>query len=105
MTQYFIRRLLLIPPTFLGITILVFTITRFVPGGPIEQMIAEAQMGASEDGAKSAAKGDEGAGGASLSPDQMQQLKEYYGFDKPIFVSYYEWLLKVLQLDLGNQPF
>ncbi|MDX2501159.1 MAG: ABC transporter permease, partial [Deltaproteobacteria bacterium] len=38
MTAYFIRRILLIIPTFLGITILVFTITRFVPGGPIERM-------------------------------------------------------------------
>ena len=32
MTAYFIRRLLLIVPTFIGITILVFVITRFVPG-------------------------------------------------------------------------
>jgi len=42
MTQYFIRRFLLIIPTFIGITILVFMVTRFVPGGPIERMIAEA---------------------------------------------------------------
>ena len=43
MTAYFIRRTLLIIPTFIGITLLVFAITRFVPGGPIERMIAEAQ--------------------------------------------------------------
>ncbi len=102
MTQYFIRRLLLIPPTFLGITILVFTITRFVPGGPIEQMIAQAQMANTEEGSKSSSRGDDGQGGAALSPEQMQQLNEYYGFDKPILVSYGEWLLKVLQLDLGE---
>ena len=36
MTAYFIRRTLLIIPTFIGITLLVFSITRFVPGGPIE---------------------------------------------------------------------
>ena len=41
MTAYFIRRTLLIIPTFIGITLMVFTITRFVPGGPIERMIAE----------------------------------------------------------------
>jgi ABC-type microcin C transport system permease subunit YejB len=43
MTAYFIRRFLLVIPTFIGITLLVFAITRFVPGGPIERMIAEAQ--------------------------------------------------------------
>ena len=37
MRDYFIRRLLLIPPTLLGVTLLVFTITRFVPGGPMER--------------------------------------------------------------------
>jgi len=41
MTAYFIRRLLLVIPTFIGITIMVFTITRFVPGGPIERIISE----------------------------------------------------------------
>jgi ABC-type microcin C transport system permease subunit YejB len=44
MTAYFIRRFLLIIPTFLGITIMVFIVTRFVPGGPIERIIAEAQQ-------------------------------------------------------------
>ena len=36
MRDYFIRRLLLIPPTLLGVTIIVFAITRLVPGGPLE---------------------------------------------------------------------
>ncbi len=44
MTAYFIRRILLIIPTFLGITIMVFIVTRFVPGGPIERIMAEAQQ-------------------------------------------------------------
>ena len=50
MTAYFIRRFLLIIPTFLGITILIFVITRFVPGGPIERVIAQAQQQALEGG-------------------------------------------------------
>ena len=50
MTAYFIRRFLLIVPTFLGITILIFVITRFVPGGPIERIIAQAQQQALEGG-------------------------------------------------------
>ena len=44
MTAYFIRRILLIIPTFLGITIMVFIVTRFVPGGPIERIIAESDL-------------------------------------------------------------
>ena len=44
MTAYFIRRFLLIIPTFVGITIMVFIVTRFVPGGPIERIIAQAQQ-------------------------------------------------------------
>ena len=100
MTAYFIRRFLLIIPTFLGITIVLFTITRFVPGGPIERIIAQAQQQALEGG----------AGGLShsaavqrqpLSDDQIELLKKYYGFDKPILVSYLMWLGKLLQGDLG----
>jgi len=100
MTQYFIRRFLLIPPTFLGITIMVFTITRFVPGGPIEQMIAEAQMASAQQGGSSSSSIESASG--SLSEEQMQQLREYYGFDKPVLVSYGEWLWKVLKFDLGD---
>jgi len=100
MTAYFIRRLLLIIPTFLGITIMVFTITRFVPGGPIERMIAQAvqQQGGS---------GGLGSGLSNvdqeqpLSEEQIQELREYYGFDKPVVVSYFLWLGKVIRGDLG----
>ena len=42
MTSYFIRRFLLIVPTFIGVTVLVFTLTRLVPGGPIEGAIQSA---------------------------------------------------------------
>ncbi|MDD9305056.1 MAG: ABC transporter permease subunit [Desulfobacter sp.] len=100
MTAYFIRRLLLVIPTFIGITIMVFTITRFVPGGPIERIIAETramQMGA--EGGRSRA----GAGqGQPLSQEQIKKLEAYYGFDKPVLESYLLWLAKVVQGDLGR---
>ena len=44
MTAYFIRRLFLVIPTLIGITVMVFAITRLVPGGPIERMILEARQ-------------------------------------------------------------
>ena len=50
---YFIRRLLLIPPTLIGITLIVFGITRFVPGGPMDRMLQEASRGADQGGKRS----------------------------------------------------
>ena len=44
MRDYCISRLLLVPPTLLGVTIIVFVITRLVPGGPLERAIMESQQ-------------------------------------------------------------
>ena len=101
MTGYFFRRFLLIIPTFIGVTILVFTLTRLVPGGPIERMMSEAAMAGSNQSGQQASEYD-GRGGAVLSDDQIAELKAYYGFDKPVLVSYFEWLGKVVRLDLGT---
>jgi microcin C transport system permease protein len=97
MRDYFIRRALLIIPTLLGITMLVFMVTRFVPGGPMERAIMEAQQATlSSQTTRSAGQG------MALSEEQLQQLKEYYGFDKPWYQSYALWLTKVVQGDLGT---
>lgn len=98
MRDYFLRRLILIPPTLFGVTILVFIITRFVPGGPLERALMEAQMLDAQSGRTSAISGQNQA----LSEDQIQQLKEYYGFDKPVLISYFHWVGKVVTGDLGN---
>jgi len=101
MTAYFIRRLLMVIPTFIGITIMVFTITRFVPGGPIERIISDTRaMQSGQSGSSSALSGP--SGGQPLSEEQIQKLKAYYGFDKPILESYVIWLGKVLKGDLGQ---
>lgn len=101
MTAYFVRRILLIVPTFLGITILVFAITRVVPGGPIERMMLQAQQMQGREGGKSSGGGAGDSQRQPLSADQIQVLKAYYGFDKPVLVSYGQWLAKVLSGDLG----
>ena len=100
MTTYILRRLLLILPTFLGITVMVFVITRFVPGGPIERMIAQAQQMQSMDG-KSGARPSSRNQNQPLSEEQIEELKKYYGFDKPVLTSYFLWMGKVLKGDLG----
>ena len=98
MRDYFIRRLLLVPPTLLGITIIVFAITRLVPGGPLERAIMEAQQADVTSGISSQAAGQ----GMAISEAQLEKLKEYYGFDKPVLQSYAQWLGKVMSGDLGN---
>ena len=98
MTAYFIRRLILIIPTFLGVTVMVFAITRLVPGGPVERIMLQAQQMQESRIAGSAATDDRSQ---PLSEDQIQELKRYYGFDKPVLVSYFLWLGKVLSGDLG----
>jgi len=104
MRDYFIRRSLLIIPTLIGITLLVFLVTRFVPGGPMERAMMEAQQ-ASMSTSTSRSSGQ----GMALSAAQLAQLKEYYGLDKPWYQSYVLWVGKVAQGDLGmsyryNEP-
>ena len=99
-TSYFIRRFLLIIPTFIGITLLVFAITRVVPGGPIERMLNEAMLSGGDRTAPLSST--RGTAGSVLSDQQLQQLRVYYGFDKPILLSYVDWLKKVIVLDLGR---
>ncbi|MFC1534476.1 ABC transporter permease subunit [Thermodesulfobacteriota bacterium] len=99
MTAYFIRRLLLVIPTFIGITIMVFIITRFVPGGPIERIIAQAQQ--MQGMAGETVLSDSEKQTQPLSDEQLEELKRYYGFDKPVLISYVLWLGKVLRGDLG----
>jgi microcin C transport system permease protein len=86
MRTYFLRRFLLIPPTLFGVTLLVFLMTRFVPGGPLEQRLAEMR------------KAGEGAGRGglasqqSLSEEQLEQLKITYRLDQGPLEGYFSWL-------------
>jgi len=98
MRDYFIRRLLFIPPTLIGVTIIVFAITRLVPGGPLERAIMESQQLNAASGVSSQQVGE----GMALSESQLAKLKEYYGFDKPMLESYVDWVSKVAQGDLGS---
>lgn len=97
MTGYFVRRFLLIIPTFIGITLAVFLVMNFVPGGPIERQIMRYRM---------ASAGEGGAAGrnieADIPQDALDEMKHFYGFDKPIYTRYGIWLWNVLHLNLGN---
>ena len=100
MTTYFIRRLLLTIPTFIGVTLVVFMITRIVPGGPLERRIMEIQR----------ASAAEGRGGGSTIVDAtevipksaLEELKKQFNLDKPAPVAYLIWLRDLAKLDLGR---
>ena len=83
MRDYFIRRFLLIIPTLIGATLVVFAITRITPGGPMERTMQAAMMN-EKGGGKNA--------GSSLSEEQLADLAAYYGFDKPFWYAYGMWL-------------
>ena len=85
MRTYLIRRLLLIVPTFLGITVITFLVVQLAPGSPVYLKIQQAQ----------------GIGGI-ITPELVEQTKKLYGLDKPLPVRYVLWLGKFLTLDFGE---
>ena len=87
MRDYVLRRLLLIPLTFLGITLVAFLMTRLVPGGPIERAMAE-KIQAQQ---KMTVRVGLSASGPA-SPEELDNLKRQYGFDRPVLEAYGVWL-------------
>jgi microcin C transport system permease protein len=85
MKAYFIRRLLLLPVTLLGITIIVFFITRIAPGGPMDQLLMQS---AATEGQKS--NSNNGSGG--LSDEDIEAMEEEFGIDKSAPYAYLQWL-------------
>lgn len=84
MRAYLVRRLLLIVPTLLAVTLAVFMTVRFIPGSTIDLMVAEMQS----------------AGGADADPKAMEAfLKHELGLDQSIPVQYLRWLGVMKQAD------
>ncbi len=95
MLRYILKRLALIIPTLLGALSITFVVMQFVPGGPVEQIMAEARAG----------KGGEAGGykaGRDLDGKQLEELKKLYGFDKPAHVRYVDMLSSYVRFDLGK---
>ncbi|MDR2849300.1 MAG: ABC transporter permease subunit, partial [Verrucomicrobiota bacterium] len=84
---YLIRRLLLVIPTFLGITLICFALTRFLPGGPVDiQLMKMRNIGESGDHASS-------GGVTQVTEDYRKELEKQFGFDRPLYWQYYNWLV------------
>ena len=70
---YLARRLLLVIPTFIGITIVCFTLTRFLPGGPVEMRMMR-MKGMAAQGAAGEGAGASAAGAAHIGEEYRKQL-------------------------------
>lgn len=100
MRTYILRRLLLMIPTFLGITFVTFIVTHFVPGGPIDQLLSRAvQMSGEVGGGVSHGPS---APNYQLTEDELLIIKKFYGFDQPVLVRYKNWLWNILHFNLGE---
>ena len=95
MLTYILKRILLMVPTLLGALTITFIVIQFVPGGPIDQIMAEARASQKGDGISYKASRDSDA-------KQIAELKKLYGFDKPAHVRYFEMLGNFVRFDLGR---
>jgi peptide/nickel transport system permease protein len=78
---YIIRRLVYAIPTLLGISVIVFLLTRLSPGDPVRLYTF---------------------GALNITEEDIQALREHYGLNKPLYEQYGSWLLQVLQGDFGK---
>ena len=101
---YVARRLLLVIPTFLGITLVCFTLTRFVPGGPVEMRMMRLKGLAAQGGGEAGGAGSSAVG--AVSDEYRKQLEAQYGFDRPLAVQYWDWLVvKKMGMELPSYDY
>lgn len=94
--KYLLRRVLLMIPTLLGITVVCFVIINMAPGSPLEQKLAQIKFGGQVSG------GGGGGGDSIVSEEVIEALKVQYGFDKPLYMRYLIWLKNIVTLDFGE---
>jgi len=91
MIRYVATRLLLMLPTLLGVLTATFLLTQFVPGGPVEQAIAELREQREATGH-----------GGELDAAQVAAIKKLYGFDKPLLARYWLTVSSFARFDFGT---
>ena len=104
MAAYILKRLLLMVPTLIGVLLITFIVIQFVPGGPVEQLVAQLK-GQGAHGEVSA--GTEGLyrGAKGLDEERIAELKAFYGFDKPAWQRFAAMLGNYLTFNLGDSYF
>ena len=102
MMAYILKRLLLMLPTLLGVLLLTFVVIQFVPGGPVQQYLAEAKAGA---GGVAEGGGLSYRGAQGVDEKRLAEIKKLYGFDKPAPERFWIMLKNYARLDLGRSFF
>jgi microcin C transport system permease protein len=110
---YILRRLLLVIPTLFGIMVINFTLTQFVPGGPIEQILAriegggdvfEGIAGGTSETLQTAGD-DRYVGSRGLPPEFIAELEREFGFDKPPLERFFTMMWNYIRFDFGESYF
>jgi microcin C transport system permease protein len=117
MGAYILRRLMLVIPTLIGIMVVNFALVQFVPGGPVDQAIAELQ-GQGDVFESFAGSGNDVQlqnqvtntdsqyiGARGLPPEFIKELEELYGLDKPAHERFFTMMWNYARLDFGESYF
>src|SRR5712691_1259245 len=107
MWSYVLKRLLLMIPTLFGILLITFVVIQFVPGGPVEQMVA--QLRGRDAGAEGGGAPPPGAGAyrgrQGVDAARVEEIKKLYGFDKPAHERFIQMIGQFARFDLGRSFF
>jgi microcin C transport system permease protein len=104
MLSYILKRLLLMIPTLLGVLLLTFVVIQFVPGGPVEQYLAEAKA-AKGGGVEGGGFSFDYRGARGIDEKRIAEIKALYGFDKPAPERLWLMLKAYASFDLGTSFF
>ena len=102
MLSYVLKRFVLMIPTLFGVMVITFTITQFVPGGPVEKIIAQIE-GMNRSGGE-VGTGSSGMyrGNSGLDSEKIAELKKLYGFDQSPLKRFVSMMGNYLVFDFGN---
>ena len=81
MTSYLIKRILMLIPLMIGISLISFSVIHLAPGEPVEMQVAM---------------------NPKVSKESRERLRKLYGLDKPLTEQYFTWVGKLARLDLGR---
>ena len=81
MTRYLVKRILMLIPLMIGITLITFSVIHLAPGEPVEMQMAM---------------------NPKVGKEARERLTKFYGLDKPLHEQYFSWVGKIARLDLGR---
>jgi peptide/nickel transport system permease protein len=81
MVNYLLKRLLMMIPLLIGITVITFVVIHVTPGEPVEMQVAM---------------------NPKVSAEARERLRKFYELDKPLHVQYYRWVSRLARLDFGR---